>query len=86
MAEAATDSGDFYSLELLLDPGRRDHRGGPHRLVPAEHGGLQVPAARRVPRQPADDRDGKVLERELVSVAEPALALLPTQPDRKGHG
>jgi len=40
-------------------PWRGDHRGRPHRLVPAEHGGLQVPAGRRVPRQPAHDRHGQ---------------------------
>jgi AMP-binding enzyme len=37
-------------------PRRGDHRSGPRRLVPGEHGGLQVPADRGVPRQPAHDR------------------------------
>src|SRR5262249_10739556 len=37
-------------------PRRDAHRGGAGRLVPGEHGGVQVPADRRVPGQPADDR------------------------------
>src|SRR6185437_11413416 len=67
----------------------RPHRGGPGRLVQAEHGRLQVPAHRRVPRPAPDDchrKDTQARTRSFRGFCYPGRSTAVSRPATPARG